>query len=396
MLRGIVERETAAPKAPTPPSAPSDPSSSSSGFPAIVHRFQRTTKRPSAFANRNAQSGLHIGRGVDSVPSVQAGPSSISAGSVGPSNAKAKAKASAGSSTGVGQDLSQMSEAERIRREVDAENTARVADMTSEEREQEAAELTERFGPGLMEAMRKRRDKRLAAEQGEVKRETETVMESPVAPRDEGSAVAPMTEAQRVYKQVDQENQQRVETMSAEEREQELKELEERFGKGVMEMLKRRAMTKAGGVAGPSAERAAERPQQTCMYRRPGSICLKHAVQADAQLLVPHMLHRLKLQPPRPRQSASTARPNLRPPPTPTSSSKLPNSHGPSTPLLRLPLPPSAAHLHHSASISRAASSLQRSKTTSPYRTVCITMATNQTGRDTRWTRCYCLHARRW
>lgn len=393
MLRGIVERETAAPKAPTPPSAPSDPSSSSSGFPAIVHRSQRTTKRPSAFANRNAQSGLHIGRGVDSVPSVQAGPSSISAGSAGPSNAKSNANA--GSSTGAGQDLSQLSEAERIRREVAAENTARVADMTSEEREQEAAELTERFGPGLMEAMRKRREKRLAVEQGEVTKVNPTVMDSPVAPSDEGSAVAPMTEAQRVYKQVDQENQQRVEAMSAEEREQELKELEERFGQGVMEMLKRRAMTKAGGVAGPLAESTAERSEQTGMYRSPGSLCLEYALQADGQILVPQMLHHLQLQPPRPRQSASTAKPKLCPLPTPTSSSKLPNSHGPRTPLLRLPLPPSA-HLHHSASISQAASSLQRSNMTSPYRTVCITMATNQTGRDTPWTRCCCLHAPQW
>ena len=56
-----------------------------------------------------------------------------------------------------------LSEAEEVRRHVERENMDRVKEMTPEERAQEAEELVDRFGPGLAELMRKRREKRQAA-----------------------------------------------------------------------------------------------------------------------------------------------------------------------------------------------------------------------------------------
>ena len=48
------------------------------------------------------------------------------------------------------------SEVEQIRHDVDRENTARVAAMFEEEREEELRELRERFGDSVMDALKRR------------------------------------------------------------------------------------------------------------------------------------------------------------------------------------------------------------------------------------------------
>lgn len=229
-----------------------------------MHRSQRTSKRPSAFASRNARSGPHIGNSVDTVPTLQAAASSISEAGVGGLSRRAGGQAD----DGHGVERGPMSEMERVRRDVDSENMKRVESMSKEEREREVEELKERFGGGLVDIMRKRREARLAAinggtgatssstpsivadttrPDGRMVHDATPSRSDPPTGRGEG-----LTEAQKVYEQVDKENALRVESMSAEERQQEIGELEERFGKGIMDMLRKRALAKAGSLMSPA------------------------------------------------------------------------------------------------------------------------------------------------
>jgi ribosomal protein L29 len=125
-----------------------------------------------------------------------------------------------------------MTEVERIRQSVNEENTRRVAEMTQEERDEEVRELKERFGPGLESIMRKRREQRLKKE-GEERTppaETEAGAETHrLASLDGGT----------------DENSLRVKAMSPEERQSEVRELEERFGSTVIDALRQRAAKRA-------------------------------------------------------------------------------------------------------------------------------------------------------
>lgn len=146
-----------------------------------------------------------------------------------------------------------MSEEERIRQSVDDENERRVAEMDSETREEEVRELKERFGPSLEDLMRKRRQKRLEKEQS-----------NPVPPT---TSINPPVRTGRLGHEGElgleaggpSENAARVQSMSAEERDQEVAELEERFGSTVIDALRKRAMAKAQSGAAPAPVAAAPR-----------------------------------------------------------------------------------------------------------------------------------------
>ncbi|GFZ47259.1 hypothetical protein JCM24511_05002 [Saitozyma sp. JCM 24511] len=224
ILRDIVERSPTAPSAPVPPQPPTP---STSAFPPAVHRSQRPKTSAFSRARRDESTrsagGQVLGEGriVESVHPVEldAGPSA------GPSASRLS-----GPRDGVSE-----SEYERVRREVDAENTARVESMTEEERISEVQELQERFGPGLVELMRKRR----AARQGAVTTSVQgggpsTVMDS------RNAGVPHRSEADKVYAEVDEENRVRVEGMDVEERQGEIQELQERFGSAVIDALRKR------------------------------------------------------------------------------------------------------------------------------------------------------------
>jgi hypothetical protein len=114
-----------------------------------------------------------------------------------------------------------------VRRMVDDENTQRVASMTAEEREEEVGELKARFGSGLEGLMRRRREKREG-------RQPDIAAQAPMAIVTDGG---------------DDENTMRVAAMSEEERKEELKELEERFGSATLDALRTRALKKQGSAS---------------------------------------------------------------------------------------------------------------------------------------------------
>lgn len=167
----------------------------------MAHRSKGTSSFARARKNNEtrAAGGLATGEGriVDSIPAV--GPSAAAPG------------------TG--------SEAEEVQRQVDAENSARVAAMSDSERAQEVEELKERFGGGVVDLMRKRREARGGA-----------------APTE------PQTETEKMLQDVDSENRARLEGMTAEEKDAEMRELEERFGASLLGRLKKRAEAKQAGT----------------------------------------------------------------------------------------------------------------------------------------------------
>jgi len=132
-----------------------------------------------------------------------------------------------------------MTESERVRESVDDENTRRVAGMSVEEREEEVEELKARFGSGLENLMRKRREKRLqqstlpsgqSQATGDHMRYGQTGVE--------GAGVGGTNRDSR------DENTARVQEMSEEERQAEVRELEERFGTATLNALRERALRK--------------------------------------------------------------------------------------------------------------------------------------------------------
>jgi hypothetical protein len=113
---------------------------------------------------------------------------------------------------------------------VDDENMQRVASMTTEEREEEVGELKARFGSGLEDLMRRRREKREGKK-----------VEAPPGPTTSAPQKGIMAEEDG-----QDENTRRVAGMSDQQRETEIKELEDRFGSSTLDALRKRALQKQG------------------------------------------------------------------------------------------------------------------------------------------------------
>jgi hypothetical protein len=194
MLVGkIIEKPS--PSSADPPPPPRAPTSSSAhSFPPVLHRSQRATSRFGSNAQKVGESS------------------------------KSKSAAPIPKPVQHQDDFETLPEGEKVRRMVDDENTQRVASMTAEEREEEVGELKARFGSGLEDLMRRRREKR----------EGKQPDTSVVAFQAVSSSVG------------DDENTRRVAAMSEEERKAELKELEERFGSATLDALRTRALKKQG------------------------------------------------------------------------------------------------------------------------------------------------------
>ncbi|WWC63804.1 uncharacterized protein I303_106409 [Kwoniella dejecticola CBS 10117] len=241
MLKDIVERST---KTPVAPSAPI-PGSSSSGFPAAVHR----SHRPSAFAKaRQSQAARAAGekvagegKAVDAPPTI--GTSRHTDSNISGSN--------------------RLSEVEQIRKSVQDENLRRVEGMSQLEREEEVEELKERFGSEILELMRRRQQARSqgSSSASVYKVEQEANKHPAREERDQdksGPSSRPLdlTNAQQILDQVSEENWEKVESMDKLEREQEIEDLQERFGGKLLQALRKRAEAKAGTGKGKEREEA--------------------------------------------------------------------------------------------------------------------------------------------
>jgi hypothetical protein len=138
---------------------------------------------------------------------------------------------------------------EKVRRGADDENTRRVAEMTAEEREEEVGELKARFGSGLEDLMRRRRENREGKQVDRPVRAAQT----PVTGRDlAGGNVS------------EDENARRVAEMSEEERKAEIQELEERFGPATLNALRARALEKQGSGSKPTHQ--TRKYPQPCIF----------------------------------------------------------------------------------------------------------------------------------
>ncbi|WVR08867.1 hypothetical protein IAU60_005926 [Kwoniella sp. DSM 27419] len=249
MLKDIVERPS---KPPTAPSAPQPPTPGGSGFPAAMHRSQR----PSAFARARQQQQakqdgkrvLGQGKAVDIVPSLTA--------------SSDVAQRAGGLPSG--------SEGDQVRQSVAAGNIQRVEGMSQLEREEEVAELQQRFDGGVLEALKKRAVGRIdrTPEEGV---SSEVVESGPSQPRTTGlqSVDQALSDPQRIIQDVSEENRKRVEAMSGMEREEEVEELQERFGARIMEALRKRAEKRVAGsdkrseeTRKPTAQVSAPHPNQ--------------------------------------------------------------------------------------------------------------------------------------
>lgn len=137
---------------------------------------------------------------------------------------------------------SKMSEVEEVRRAVDEENQRRVQAMSTEEREEEIAELRARFGSKLDTLVhRKRRDPvTTASSEAGPSRVSHPLTRS-------GPPPATANEVDQVREQVDDENWQKVRGMDQEERQEEIDELQGRFGSKVMDALRARAEKRGKG-----------------------------------------------------------------------------------------------------------------------------------------------------
>lgn len=115
-----------------PASKVSAPSSPNTGFPAVQHRSQSVFARGRGTSQKRARE----------VPAVQASRfrSQLSSFTITPMN----------------------SGPEDWRAQTEEENRHRVESMTEEEREQEKAEILERFGPNVADVLRKAREAREA------------------------------------------------------------------------------------------------------------------------------------------------------------------------------------------------------------------------------------------
>lgn len=239
LVRDIVERPASKPTEPgSAPEPPRPPVASRGGFPIAAHR----SKGMSAFARARKDDaarragGLPAGQGrvVENVPTV---------GSTSGETSAAGASAAPPAT-----------EEEKIRRQVEDENRARVAAMSPAEREQEAEELKERFGPGLADLMRKRRDAR-TSQQAQASAGPSTAPSTSTATAPTTAPTAPSaSEDAKILASADKENRVKVAGMSLEEHAQEMNELEDLFGRGLLGKIKARAQAKAAGRPPPVFE----------------------------------------------------------------------------------------------------------------------------------------------
>ncbi|GMK55626.1 hypothetical protein CspeluHIS016_0206820 [Cutaneotrichosporon spelunceum] len=249
-VKDIVERDT------PPPTAPRPPATQVRGFPIASHRsggsaFARARKD----AKIRAGGGLTVGEGrtVQAVPVVE--PSS------------SRELSSRTPSHQVGREdgrsaipLPALTEAEQIRRQVHTENLGRVQAMSPAERESEAGELKERFGDNIVDLMQRRRAARDQGatvgprlvksqrgmgvfESGAVERPKRGDLEmedgGQAAGSLEGMGGMGMAERGGELDAGEREhNTARVAAMTAAEREDEMRDLEERFGAALLGRLK--------------------------------------------------------------------------------------------------------------------------------------------------------------
>jgi hypothetical protein len=144
MLGSIVEKDV---PAPTAPSLPSARPGNVGGFPQATHRStSRFALAKATAASRGKGPAAPAGSRPARAPALQ---------TTSPNPDEAPPQHSI-SSKPPGSET----EEARIRREVSAENDARLAAMTAEEVLQEREELLARFGPGLLDVLRKRRETR--------------------------------------------------------------------------------------------------------------------------------------------------------------------------------------------------------------------------------------------
>ncbi|WVQ63691.1 uncharacterized protein L199_001844 [Kwoniella botswanensis] len=228
MLKDIVERPS------EPPSAPSAPTPGGAGFPVAVHRSQR----PSAFAKARQQQAVRQsgqtskvvgeGKAVDVVPSIGV--------STTPHNEGVSSQGN-------------LSEMEQVRRSVEVENTRRVEGMSSAEREEEVEELKERFGRGIVDLMRKRKEAREGKLPG-------IGIENITTSNESGPSSRPfdLTDAHKILDEVSEENKRKVESMDDLERDQEVEESQERFGGKLMDAFRKRAEARIASRKGKERE----------------------------------------------------------------------------------------------------------------------------------------------
>jgi hypothetical protein len=280
-VKDIVERDA------PPPTAPRPPVAQSRGFPIAGHRssgsaFARSRKD----AKVRAAGGLTVGEGrvVDAVPVV---------GSSAPAPPAPLAEDERAAVA-----LPALTEAEQIRRQVHAENLARVQAMSGAERETEAAELKERFGDDIVEVMRKRRAVRDAGTRDAAARAGPRLIKSERGMGVfEGGAVERPQRGARGEEEVlsagggaagglgglggmggmgerggeldageRAQNAARVAGMSAAERDDEMRDLEERFGAALLGRLKS-TLQKRAGPSGPTTSQQEAKPGEL-LYSR--------------------------------------------------------------------------------------------------------------------------------
>ncbi|KAI0823962.1 hypothetical protein BC628DRAFT_1323797 [Trametes gibbosa] len=163
LIGSILERKTTA-----KPSSPSQ-TVSKTGFPAVQHRSQ------SAFARSLRDSQKPIGQRLREVPVVQ------SSSTAGPPTAQPPSP-----SAGNRDDW---------RVQMEAENRRRVEGMTEEEREQERAEILEKFGSNVAEVLNRARDIR----EGKRKMPEGASQESGVSPSPPSTGQSRIGERTRSY-----------------------------------------------------------------------------------------------------------------------------------------------------------------------------------------------------
>ena len=194
IVREIVERPMGTSSPPVPPQPPKPSGSRKYGFPLAKRRPMSASDKSSNVSIVNQ----------DSQP--ESGPSQP-----GPSTSR--------------------NEANKVRAEMDRENTRRIEAMGEQERQDEVQELEGRFGASTLAAFRRRAKKRIQSNQA--------VSSIPGPSR--SSSAAPKAEADKLRTEVEMENIRRVEAMDDLEREEEIRELEERFGQETLIALRRRA-----------------------------------------------------------------------------------------------------------------------------------------------------------
>lgn len=170
-------------------------------------------------------------------------------------------------------------ETERMLRSVGRENDDKIAAMTPQEIQQEKDELIERFGGGLLDVLRKRREKREQS-QGEFRSKKkeggERIVElrsflpsrrsalmaslsylgfsipsgssssTSQGPSEDTATPVTADDTNRIIQSIQKENDERILAMSHEERMSEKQELLDKFGGGLLDVLRKRREAREG------------------------------------------------------------------------------------------------------------------------------------------------------